>query len=118
MEKMIRFGTFNIWNSQNRGLELALFTMAQVRVYYGVFQEKKLTKAVHMREASVFQVISTEVPSTHRGSVAIFYHKADHFVIKELRLHGMNVIKFPLVTGRRRWHIAGFYMSPRYVSTI
>ena len=57
MEKMIRFGTFNIWNSQHGGLELALFRMAQVRVDYGVFQEKKLTKAVYMREASVFQVI-------------------------------------------------------------
>ena len=41
-------------------------------------------------------------PSAHRGGVAIFYRKAEHFATKELHLHGPNVISFQMVTGRRR----------------
>ena len=36
-DKLIRFGTFNIRNSQNRGLELALNAMDQGQVDCGVF---------------------------------------------------------------------------------
>ena len=60
----------------------------------------------------------TEAPSAHRGGVAIFYLEAEHFVIKDLCLHGPNVISFQLVTGRRRWHVGGFYINPSDALTI
>ena len=102
---MIRFGAFNTRNGQNGGLELALRGMEQGRVDCGVLQETKLTKGVYTREASGFWVMATEAPSDHRGSVAFFYGEAEHFAIKELCLHGPNVIIFQLVTGRRQWHV-------------
>ena len=49
-EKLIRFGTFNIRNDQNGGLELALRIMEQGQVDCGVFQETNLTKRVYARE--------------------------------------------------------------------
>ena len=55
-------------------------------------------------------------PSAHCGSVAIFYREVYHFAIKELRLHGLNVISFHLVTGRQRWHIVGCYITPSNAS--
>ena len=48
----------------------------------------------------------------------IFYCKANHFAIKELRLHSPSVISFQLVTGRRKWHVVGCYISPSNASTI
>ena len=112
-EKMIRFGTFNIGNGKNGGLELELCGMAQVRVDCGVLQETKLTKGVYTRESSGFQVMATEEPSAHCGGVEIFHCEAEHFDIEYLLLHGTNVILFQLVTGWRRWHVVGCYIAPR-----
>ena len=78
-----------------------------------VLQETKLTNRVYN-----FQVMAIEAPSAHRGGVAIFYHKAEQFSIEKLHLHGPNVIKFQLVTGRQRWHVVGCYTAPRYASTV
>ena len=71
-----------------------------------------------MQEASNFQVIATEAPSSHSGGVTIFYREAEHFAIKEFRLYVWNVISFHLVTGQRRWHVVGCHISPRNASTI
>ena len=40
---MIKFGTYNIRNGRNRGLESALRGMAQANIDLGVFQETKCT---------------------------------------------------------------------------
>ena len=99
-EKIIRFITFKIQNGRNGGLELALLDMTQGWVYCGVIQEKNLTKVVYTREASVFWLLVTEAPSAHRGGSVIFYRKAEHLAIEELRLHGPDVIIFQIVRGR------------------
>ena len=62
-EKRIKFGTFDIQNVQNGGLESALHGMAQGRVDCGVFQETKLTKGVYAHESSGFWVMVMEEPS-------------------------------------------------------
>ena len=41
---LIRFGTYNIQNSWNGGVEPALRGMSQANMDLGVFQETKLTK--------------------------------------------------------------------------
>ena len=38
---LIRFGTYNIRNGRNGGLELALRGMSQANMDLGIFQEKK-----------------------------------------------------------------------------
>ena len=45
----IRFGTYNIRNSQNSRLESALHVMSQANVDIGVIQETKLTNGIYTR---------------------------------------------------------------------
>ena len=54
-EKMVRFGTFNTRNVQNRGLESALCRMDQGGVDCGVFQAKNLTKEFTRRKLAAFR---------------------------------------------------------------
>ena len=75
--------------------------MAQVQVDCGMFQETKLTCTVYKQESRGFRVTATAAPSAHCSNFAIFYHEAKHFAIKEIRLHGLNLISLQMVTGRR-----------------
>ena len=59
-----------------------------------------------------------EAPRAHCSCVAIFYCEVEHFSVKELRLHGPNFISFQLVTGRRRWYIVRYYITPSDASAI
>ena len=45
----IKFGTYNIRNGRNGGLESALRGMAQANIDLGVFQENKCTDGVYTR---------------------------------------------------------------------
>ena len=117
-KKVVRFCTYNIWSGRNGGLELALRRMAQGKVDCGVMHKTKLIYGIYTIDSSGFRVTMTAAPISHCGGVAVFYCEAEHFVIEELRLHGPKVIRFQLVTGRRRWHIMGFYIAPSDASTI
>ena len=97
---------------------MTLCGLSQGRIDCGVLQEIKINNGVYTRESSVFWVMATAAPSAHRGGVAIFYREADHFAIKELRFHGLNVISFQLVTGRQRWHVMGCYIASSDASII
>ena len=99
---MVRFSTYNIRNRRNGGLEFDISELTKEKVDVVVMQETKLIDGVYTRESSGFWVMATEAPSAHCGGVAIFYCKTEHFATKELRLYGPDVIRFQLVTGRRR----------------
>ena len=47
--RLIRFGAYNIQNSQNGGLESALREMLQANVDLGVFQETNFTEEIYTR---------------------------------------------------------------------
>ena len=117
-KKVVRFFTYNILSIRNRGLESVMRRLAQVQVDCGVLQETKLTDRVYTRESRGFLVIAKAALSAHRGSVAVLYCKLKHFSIKEFHLHILNVLRFQLVMGRRRWNFGGCYIPPRYASTI
>ena len=69
----IRFGTYNIRNGRNGGLEAELRGMYQANMYLGILQETKLTNGVYTRGLAGYRVIATDAPSRHRGGVTIFY---------------------------------------------
>ena len=81
-------------------------------------QETNLTDWIYMRDSIIVWGMATSEPSTHRGSIAVFYCKSEHFAIEDIGLHGPNVISFQLVKGRRRWNIVGCYIAPSDASTI
>ena len=62
-EVPIRFGTYNIWNRRNGGLESALRGMAQANMDLVIFQEKKCTEGIYTRESAGYSVIATDAPS-------------------------------------------------------
>ena len=93
----IKFGTYNIRNGRNRGLESALRGMSQANIDLGVFQETKCTDGVYTRALAGYRVVATDTPSRHRGP---------------------NVISFEVVTIRRRWYIIGCYIAPDDARTI
>ena len=100
-EVPIKFGTYNIRNGRNGGLEAALRGMAQANIDLGVFQETKCTNGIYTRESAGYRVVATDVLSRHRGGVAIFYRPSSLFAVEEVREYGSNVISFEVATGRR-----------------
>ena len=108
----IIFGTYNIRNGSNGGLEAALRGMSQANMDLGILQEIKLTDGIYTRGLAGYSVVATYAPSQHRGGVAIFYRSEPHFAVEAVEKFGPNVIGFHLVTGARRWYIAGVYLAP------
>ena len=88
----IRFGTYNIRNGRNGGLEAALREMSQANVDLGILQETKLTDIIYTRGSAGYSVVATDAPSRHRGGVAIFYRPAPHLAVEAVRKFGPNVI--------------------------
>ena len=80
-----KFGTYNIRNRMNGGLESALRGMAKSNIDLGVFQETKCTNGIYTRELAGYRVIATEAPSRHRGGVALFYRPLSLFAVEEVR---------------------------------
>ena len=59
-EVPIRFGTYNIRNGRNGGLESALRGMSQPNMDMGIFQETKCTDGIYTRESAGYRVVATQ----------------------------------------------------------
>ena len=114
----ISFGTYNIRNGRNGGLESALWDMSQASMDLGIFQETKLTDRIYIRWSAGYSVVATDSPSQNCGGVAIFHRPAPLFAVEAVQQFGPNVIRFQLATGARRWYIVGCYIAPDDTSTI
>ena len=114
----IRFGTYNIRNGRNRGLELALRRMSQANMDLDIFQETKLTDGIYTRELAGYSVVATDAPSRHRGRVAVFHWPSQHFVVEAVQQLSPNVVGFQLATGERQWYIVVCYLAPNNTSMI
>ena len=79
--------------------------MAQANIDLGVFQETKCTDGVYTCASAGYCVVATDVPSRHRGGVALLYRAEANFALEEVREYGPNVLSFEVVNGRRRWYI-------------
>ena len=75
----IRFGTYNIRNGRNIGLESTLRGMVQENVDVGVFQDTKLTEGIYTWKFSGYKVVATLAPSQHQGGIALFYQESPAF---------------------------------------
>ena len=114
----IRFGTDNIRNGRNGGLESALLGMSQANIDLGIFQETKLTDGIYTSGSAGYSVVATDAPSRHRVRVAIFHWPAPHFAVEAVQQFGPNIIGFQLAMGARRWYIVGCYLAPDNTLTI
>ena len=114
----IGFGTYNIRNGRNGGLEAALQGMSQANMDLGILQDTKLTDGIYTRGSADYSVIAMNVLSRHHGGVALFYRSEPHFVVEAVEKFGPNVLGFQLATGVRRWYIVGVYIAPEDTMTM
>ena len=57
------FGTYNILNGQNGGLESALRGMYQANMELGIFQNTKVTDGIYTCRSAGYSVVATDAPS-------------------------------------------------------
>ena len=89
---LIRFGTNNIYNGRNGGLESALRGMYQANMDLGIFQETKVIDGIYTRGSAGYSVVATDAPSQHHGGVAVFHWPAPNFAVEAVQQFGPNVI--------------------------
>ena len=58
----IRFGTYNICNGRNEGLESALSGMSQANMGLGIFQETNITDKIYIRGSDGYSVVAMKAP--------------------------------------------------------
>ena len=97
----------NIQNVQNGGLEFYLRGRLQANVKLVVFLETKVTQVIYAWDSSGYQVVASETPIAHIGSVAVFFCVAGYFSVEVPHLHGANVYSFQMVLGGQQWYTAG-----------
>ena len=117
-ELLIRFGTYNIRNRRNGGLESALRGMSQANMDLVIFQDTKCTDGIYTRELARYRVVATDAPSRHNGGVALLYIPSPFFVVEAVQEYGPNVMSFKVAAGARRWYIIGCYLAPDDTETI
>ena len=110
----IRFGTYNVRNGGNGGLESALRGVSQANMDLGIFQETKVTDGIYTRGPDGYSVAATDAPRQHRGRVAVFHRPAPHFAVEAVHQFRPNVVGFQMANGERRWYIVGCYLAPDY----
>ena len=117
-EVPIIFGTSNIRNRRNVGLESALRGMSQANMDLGIFQDTKFTDGIYTRESARYHVVATDAQSRHHGGVALLYRPSPLFAVGSVREYGPKVMCFEVVTGARQWYIIGCYLAPGDTLTI
>ena len=98
----IRFGTYNIRNGRNGGLESALRGMSQANMYLCIFQETKVTYGIYTRGSAGYSVVATDAPRRNRCRGAVFHRPAPHFVVEAVQQFGTKVVGFHLATGKQQ----------------
>ena len=57
------FGTYNIRNGRNGGLELTFRGVSQANMDMGIFQETKVTDSMCTHGSDGYSVVATDAPS-------------------------------------------------------
>ena len=108
----IRFGTYNIHNGRNGGLESALRGMSQANTDLDIFQEKKVTDGIYTRGLAGYSVVAADAPSRHHGRVEVFHRPAPHFAVEAVQQFGPNVVSLYPATREKWWYIKRCYLAP------
>ena len=114
----ICFGTYNIRNSQNGGIESTLRGMFQANVDLVVRQNTKVTQGINGQELSGYRVVASETTSAHSGGIFMLFRAAEDFSVEAPCLYGANIVSFQLASGGHWWYIVGCYLAPDDTSTI
>ena len=106
-EEVLHFQSYNIWNSHNGGLDLALRRMDQAKIDLVILQETNITSGTYMQSLARFCVVETETPNLYCGDIELFYKESWHFLVEVLQIHIPNVVSFHMVMVGHHWHVVG-----------
>ena len=106
---LIRFGTYNICNGWNSGLELSLQGISKANRDLGIFQETSLMGWVFTCRSSGYSVVNTDMSSRHCSGVAVLYRPLLQYAVEAIKQFRPKVVVFQIATGDWRWYIIGCY---------
>ena len=78
----IRFGTYNIINGRNGGLESAVRLVYQANMDLGIFQETKVTDGIYTRGSAGYNLFAMDGPSRNHGVMTVLYRTASYFTVE------------------------------------
>ena len=116
--EVILFGTYNVRNGCNDGLELYLCGMSQVNFDLGLLQETNITDGFCTLDSAGFRIIVIDALICHRRGVTLFYKESSRFAVGAHQHYGPNTIIFQLVAGGKLWHVVGCFLTPHDDSTL
>ena len=85
LQTLICFGSYDIYNGRNGGLQSVLRGMAQYNLYLGVLLETKLIDGAFTRGSGGYSVVATYALIRHHSGVAVFYHASLFFKSRHYR---------------------------------
>ena len=62
-----------------------------------------MNRGIHMRYITGYKVWVTEAESSHRGRIAIVWHKEAGWKVKGDTNYGPNVVSFIIAVGWKHW---------------
>ena len=116
--EVVHFGTYNIQNSHNGGLELALRGIYQANFDLVLLQDTKITDGVYAQDSTGFSVVTSDALIRHHGGLTLFYKESPRFEVEYHQQQSTNVISFQLVMGGQHWHVVGCHLVSRNASTL
>ena len=75
----ICFGSYNIRNGSNGGIDLALLAMAQENMDLGVLYEMKIIGRFYTCFLSDYNMLVLETPSNHQRGIALLLRESPHW---------------------------------------
>ena len=97
----IQFGTYNIRNGRNGGLDSALRGVSQSNLDPGIFQYTKFTGGFYTHGSDGYSIVYIDTPIRHRGGVAVLYRLSQRYVVEAIQQFRPNVVGFQLAKGER-----------------
>ena len=80
-EGLIRFGTYNIQNCHNGGMESDLHGMDQANIDLGVMQETNLAVEFYTQLLTGYQVVELHAPRLHSGGMSLFFRESPYLAV-------------------------------------
>ena len=72
----------------------------------------KLTKGMHTRYSTGYNIWVTEAENRHRYRISIVWREEEGCQVEGVTSFGINVVIVTITEGRKHWYIVGAYVPP------
>ena len=71
-----------------------------------------------MRQGAGYAVWASEAEIRHRGGIELFWREEAGWKVEGIVNFGPDVASFLLISGSRRWYVAGAYIPPNNIPIV